>query len=479
MANFQYPEPKLFIAGTWREAGDRDRKPLHNPATDEEIAGVPAATISDLDEALTAAQDAYPAWRAISAFDRAKILRKAGDLLRERAASIGRISTAEQGKPLAQASAEAAASADIFDWFAEEARRAYGRIVPSKHPGVRHNVIKEPVGPVAAFTPWNMPLTIPARKLAAALAAGCPVIIKPAHETPGACLELARALDDAGLPKGVLSVVLGNAGQISEHLIASPVIKKISFTGSTEVGKHLSELAARHMKKTTMELGGHAPVLVFEDADIRKAATAMARTKYRNAGQICISPTRFYLHDSIHDRFVDELARIAEGIKVGNGMDPDSEMGPLVNSRRVGAISDLITNAMAKGAHVRTGGKRIGNVGNFWQPTILTDVPNDADVMNVEPFGPVAVTQRFTDLDDVIREANRLPYGLAAYAFTESGRRANELADRIEAGMIGINFGVLTGPETPFGGIKESGHGSEGGIEGLEGYLNTKYVAQA
>ncbi len=276
----------------------------------------------------------------------------------------------------------------------------------------------------------------------------------------------------------MLSVVLGNSSHISDHLIASPVIKKISFTGSTEVGKHLSELAARYMKKTTMELGGHAPVLVFEDADVEKAAVAMARTKYRNAGQICISPTRFYLHESIHDRFVHELTRIAEGVRVGNGMDPETRW-PLINARRLNAMYDLVSNAAANGARIRTGGHRIGNVGNFWQPTVLTDVPNEANVMNTEPFGPVAVTQRFSNLDDVIREANRLPYGLAAYAFTENGRRANELAERIEAGMIGINFGVLTGPETPFGGIKESGHGSEGGIEGLEGYLNTKYVAQA
>ena len=479
MADFEYPEPKLFIAGSWRETADRDRKPLYNPATDEEIAGVPVATTADLDEALAAAQEAFFTWRAFSAFERGKVLRRAGDLLRQRSEYIGRVSTTEQGKPVAQAAAEASACADIFDWFAEEARRAYGRIVPTKHPGVRHNVLKEPVGPVAAFTPWNMPLTIPSRKLGAALAAGCPVIIKPAHETPGACLELARALDDAGLPKGVLSVVLGNSSHISDHLIASPVIKKISFTGSTEVGKHLSELAARYMKKTTMELGGHAPVLVFEDADVEKAAVAMARTKYRNAGQICISPTRFYLHESIHDRFVHELTRIAEGVRVGNGMDPETEMGPLINARRLNAMYDLVSNAAANGARIRTGGHRIGNVGNFWQPTVLTDVPNEANVMNTEPFGPVAVTQRFSNLDDVIREANRLPYGLAAYAFTENGRRANELAERIEAGMIGINFGVLTGPETPFGGIKESGHGSEGGIEGLEGYLNTKYVAQA
>jgi succinate-semialdehyde dehydrogenase / glutarate-semialdehyde dehydrogenase len=479
VADFQYPEPKLFIGGEWLSADRREQLPILNPANDEVIAELPVAKTDDLDAALAAAQAAFPGWRATSAFDRAKILHKAADLMRERAAYIGKVSTIEQGKALAESTAEASASGEIFDWFAEEARRAYGRIIPSKHPGVRHNVLKEPIGPIAAFTPWNFPLTIPSRKMAAALAAGCTVIIKPAEETPCACLELARALDDAGLPKGVLNVVFGNPAEISEYLIASPVIKKISFTGSTAVGKHLSELAARGMKKTTMELGGHAPVLVFEDADISKAAAAMARTKYRNAGQICIAPTRFYLHDAIHDRFVDEFTKIAESLKIGDGMDPANHMGPLANRRRIAAVQDLVGDAADKGATVRLGGKRIGNVGNFFQPTILTDVPNEADVMNIEPFGPIAVTQRFSDFDDVIGEANRLPYGLAAYAFTDSGRRANELAERIESGMIGINFGVLTGPETPFGGIKESGHGSEGGIEGLEGYLNTKYVAQA
>jgi len=479
VTDFQYPEPRLFIGGEWLPAGQRELLPILNPVNNEPVAHLPVASTDDLDAALAAAHSAFPAWRATSAFDRAKILRKAADLMRERAGYIGKVSTLEQGKALAESTAEAAASGDIFDWFAEEARRAYGRIVPSKHPGVRHNVLKEPVGPIAAFTPWNFPLTIPSRKMAAALAAGCTVIIKPAEETPGACLELARALDDAGLPKGVLNVVFGHPAQISEYLIASPVIKKISFTGSTAVGKHLSELAARGMKKTTMELGGHAPVLVFEDADIPKAAAMMARTKFRNSGQICIAPTRFYLHDAIHDRFVDEFTKIAESLKVGDGMDPATNMGPLANDRRVAAMHELIGDAAGKGASVRTGGARIGNVGNFWQPTVLTDVPNEAEVMSTEPFGPVAVTQRFTDTDDAISEANRLPYGLAAYAFTESGRRANELADRIESGMIGINFGILTGPETPFGGIKESGHGSEGGIEGLEGYLITKYVAQA
>ncbi len=479
MSQPNYPQPTLFIDGEWLSGGGRDTLPVRNPATGEAVAQLPVATLADLDAALNAARRTYPAWRATSAYDRAAILRRAAALMRERAAYIGRVSTIEQGKVLAESTAEAAASGDIFDWFAEEARRAYGRIVPSKHPGVRHMVLKEPVGPVAAFTPWNFPLTIPSRKLAAALAAGCTVVIKPAEETPGACLELARALDDAGLPKGVLNVVFGDPATISEHLIASPVIKKISFTGSTAVGKHLAELAARGMKKTTMELGGHAPVLVFEDADLDAAVAATARTKYRNAGQICIAPTRFYVHDSLHDRFVKRFAARAAALTVGNGLDRGSDMGPMANGRRIDTMRALVGDAVAHGARLETGGERIGNIGNFWQPTVLSDVPDAADIMNVEPFGPIAITQRFADVDAAIEQANRLPYGLAAYAFTRSTALAQALGDRIEAGMIGINFGILTGPETPFGGIKESGHGSEGGIEGLEGYLITKYVAQA
>lgn len=479
MSNFEYTKLQLFIGGEWRDVERRETLPVLNPATDEVIAHLPVATTRDLDDALEAARSSFPAWRDTSAYDRAVVLRKAAQLMRERAGYIGRVSTTEQGKALRESTAEASACADIFDWFAEESRRAYGRIIPSKFPGVRHNVVKEPIGPVAAFTPWNFPTTIPSRKLAAALAAGCTVVIKPSEETPASCLELARALDDAGLPKGVLNVVFGRPAEISEHLIASPVIKKISFTGSTAVGKLLSKLAAEGMKKTTMELGGHAPVIVCEDADIDKAAAMMAGSKYRNAGQICITPTRFYLHDSIHDKFVETFVGIAEGLKVGNGLDADTKMGPMANPRRIDAMEQLIPDAVSHGATLRTGGNRIGNVGNYWQPTVLTDVPNAADIMNIEPFGPVAVTQRFDELDSVIGEANRLPYGLSAYAFTKSAQQAAYLGDRIEAGMIGINFGVLTGPETPFGGIKESGHGSEGGIEGLEGYLNTKYIAQA
>jgi succinate-semialdehyde dehydrogenase / glutarate-semialdehyde dehydrogenase len=473
-----YPQPKLFIAGVWRGASTGETREVFNPATGDVLATLPVASAADISEAAHAAHAAFPAWRATSAYDRAAILHRAAQLMRERAAHIGAISTLEQGKLLAESTAEARACADIFDWYAEEARRAYGRIVPSKQPQVRHLVLKEPIGPVAAFSPWNFPTTIPSRKIAAALAAGCPVVIKPAEETPASALALARALDDAGLPKGVLNVVFGDPATISTQLIAAPEISKISFTGSTVVGKQLARLAADQMKPTTMELGGHAPVIVFADADIARAATLMAAAKYRNAGQICIAPTRFYLHDSIHDDFVARYVDLVRGLTVGNGLDPASKMGPLANPRRPAAIEAMIADATQRGAQVVVGGKAIKGPGNFWQPTVLTDVPNRARIMNEEPFGPVAITQRFSDFDAVVGEANRLPYGLAAYAFTRSLRTANDIGDAIHAGMIGINFNTLTGPETPFGGVKESGHGSEGGIEGLDAYLITKYVAQ-
>ncbi len=475
---FDYPQPKLFIAGQWRMGSGGDTLPVRNPATGGELARLPVADRADLDEALAAVDKAFPVWRAVSAYDRAKILKKAAALLRERAPYIGAVSTSEQGKPLAESTNEALACADIFEWYAEEARRAYGRIVPSKHPGVRHMVFKEPIGPVAAFSPWNFPTTIPSRKIAAALAAGCPVIIKPAEETPGSCLELARALDDAGLPKGVLNVVFGVPAEISTYLIASPVIRKISFTGSTVVGKHLAGLAAQRMIPSTMELGGHAPVIVFEDADLDLAVRLSGASKYRNAGQICIAPTRFYVHDSVHDAFVEKLSAYAASLNIGPGLDPATNMGPLANPRRLTAMHEFVADARQQGADVAAGGEGPDGPGNFWKPTLLTDVPNSARIMNEEPFGPVAVTQRFGSFDEVVAQANRLPYGLAAYAYTRSARTAADIGDALEAGMIGINFSILTGPETPFGGVKESGHGSEGGVEGLEAYHVVKYVAQ-
>jgi succinate-semialdehyde dehydrogenase / glutarate-semialdehyde dehydrogenase len=475
---FEYPQPKLFVAGQWRMGSGGDTLPVRNPATGETIASLPVANRTDLDEALAAVDSVANTWGNTSAYDRGKILHKAAGLIRERASYIGSVSTTEQGKVLAESTAEAFACADIFDWFAEEARRAYGRIIPSKQAGVRHMVLRQPIGPVAAFSPWNFPTTIPSRKIAASLAAGCPMVIKPAEETPGSCLELARALDDAGLPKGVLNVVFGVPAEISSYLIASPVIRKISFTGSTVVGKQLARLAADGMKPSTMELGGHAPVIVFGDADLGKAVKMLAGSKYRNAGQICIAPTRFYVHESVHDRFVSDLAAYANSLKVGNGLDSTSTMGPLANPRRLSAMAEFIGDARQCGARVAAGGKGFERPGNFWAPTVLADVPNKARVMNEEPFGPVAVTQRFSTFDEVVKQANRLPYGLASYAFTESARTAADIGEAIEAGMVGINFTMLTGPETPFGGIKESGHGSEGGSEGLDSYLISKYVAQ-
>ena len=475
---FAYPAPKLFIAGQWRMGSGGDTIPVRNPATGATIAQLPMANKDDLDEALAAVARALNVWRNTSAYERAGILHRAADLMRERARYIGQVTTTEQGKVLAESTAEAFSSADIFDWFAEEARRAYGRIIPSKQAGVRHMALKQPIGPVAAFSPWNFPTTIPSRKIAAALAAGCPMIIKPAEETPASCLELARALDDAGLPKGVLNVVFGIPADISSYLIASPVIRKISFTGSTVVGKQLARLAADVMKPSTMELGGHAPVIVFEDAEVDRAAMLLSAGKFRNAGQICIAPTRFYVHESVHDAFVEQFAAYARALKTGNGLDPATTMGPLANPRRLAAMSGFISDAIQRGAGCAAGAEALGGAGNFWAPTVLTDVPDEARMMNEEPFGPVAITQRFSTFDEVVRQANRLPYGLAAYAFTRSARTARDVGEAIEAGMVGINFTQLTGPETPFGGIKESGHGSEGGIEGLEGYLITKYVAE-
>jgi succinate-semialdehyde dehydrogenase/glutarate-semialdehyde dehydrogenase len=339
-------------------------------------------------------------------------------------------------------------------------------------------VISQPIGPVAAFSPWNFPTTIPARKIAAALSAGCPVIIKPAEETPASCLALARALDDAGLPKGVLNVLFGRPAQVAERLIASPVIRKITFTGSTAVGKQLASLAGAAMKRTTMELGGHAPVIVFDDADIDHAVKLLAAAKFRNAGQICIAPTRFFLHERVHDEFMDKFFAAVQTIQLGPGLDPTTRMGPLANPRRVQAMKNMISDAQSLGAKTVAGGSGVAGAGNFWTPTVLTDVPDVALAMNQEPFGPLVVAQRFASFDEAVSKANRLPFGLASYAFSRSARTVAAIGEAIEAGMVGINFVTLTGPETPFGGIKDSGHGSEGGIEGLADYLQTKYIAE-
>jgi succinate-semialdehyde dehydrogenase/glutarate-semialdehyde dehydrogenase len=467
--------PTLLIDGEWLGAGHRRTAAVTCPATGETLARLPLADEADLDRALQVAQRVAPQWRDTAPADRARVLHGAASLLRERAARIARHATMEQGKPLAEAHGEVLGSADLLDYYAEEGCRVQGRVLP-RPAGRRSLVLKTPVGPVAAFSPWNFPLHNPARKLAPALAAGCPVILKPAEETPASALHVARALVDAGLPAGVAQVVFGVPDEVSSRLLASPVVRKLSFTGSTAVGTHLLRLAAPHALRTTMELGGHAPAVVFADADIEAAATRLARVKFRNAGQVCISPTRFYVQRAAYDQFVSTFARLAAGLVVGNGLDEGVQMGPLAHARRPPALEALVADARRHGAELLLGGRRLDGPGFFFPPTVLAGVPDTARAMNEEPFGPVALIAPFDEFDEVVVRANRLPYGLAAYAFTGSAATALRIGAALESGMVGINTTAIAAPGTPFGGIKLSGHGSEDGPEGLEAHLATRTV---
>lgn len=474
-----YNDVSLFIDGKWAPASAGRALVVLNPATSEPIGKVAHADRSDLDRALEAADRGFKTWRKVSAFDRSKIMRKAAELLRERADKIAPLLTMEQGKPLAQAKMETLAGADVIDWFAEEAKRAYGRVIPARAEGIYQLVIKEPVGPVAGFSPWNFPINQAVRKISGALAAGCSIIIKAPEETPASPAELVRCFADAGVPAGVVNLVYGIPAEISEYLIPHPVIRKITFTGSTAVGKHLAAMAGRHMKRATMELGGHSPAIVFEDVDVDKAARLLAAAKYRNAGQVCVSPTRFLVQEKVYNTFVEKFTKLAAATKVGDGLEQGTEMGPLANPRRVTAMEEMIADATKHGARVETGGKRIGNKGNFFEPTVLTNVPKRARIMNEEPFGPVALIAPFGTIDDAVEEANRLSYGLASYAYTRSAATAQAIAARVEAGNMAINHHGLALPEVPFGGVKDSGYGSEGGLEAIESYLVTKFVTQA
>ncbi|WP_427912823.1 NAD-dependent succinate-semialdehyde dehydrogenase [Ramlibacter sp. MMS24-I3-19] len=475
-----YPNTQLFIDGKWQDATDGKTLAVFNPATGKEIGRVAHASKADLDKALAAAQKGFETWRDMTAAERSKIMRKAAGLMRERAEAIGKLLTQEQGKPLAEAKGEALAAGDIIEWFAEEGFRVYGRIVPSRwNLSVRQMVVKDPVGPVAAFTPWNFPINQVVRKVGAALAAGCSMLVKAPEETPAGPAELIRAFQDAGLPPGVLGLVYGNPAEISSYLIPHPVIRKITFTGSTPVGKQLAAMAGQHMKRVTMELGGHAPVIVCEDADIALAVKSAGAAKFRNAGQVCISPTRFLVHESIRAEFAQAMAKYAQGLKVGDGLAEGTTMGPLANPRRLTAMAEITKDAVEKGAKVLVGGSRIGDAGNFWQPTILDEVPVGAKVFNDEPFGPVAAIRPFDKLEDAIAEANRLSFGLAGYAFTKSLKNADLLTRRVEVGMLWVNMPAMPSAEMPFGGVKDSGYGSEGGPEALEAYLNVRSVAVA
>jgi len=472
-----YPDVLLHIDGSWRPARSGRTMPVVNPATEAELGTLAHAGIDDLDEALASAAKGFEAWRRVSPFDRSKLMRKAANILRERNEHIAKLMTLEQGKPIAESRMEAFAAADIIDWFAEEARRGYGRIVPARLEGVSQSVVKEPVGPVAAFTPWNFPLNQAVRKLSAALAAGCSIIIKGPEETPASPAELVRAFIDAGLPNGVVQLVYGTPAEISAYLIPHPVIRKISFTGSTPVGKQLASLAGLHMKRATMELGGHAPVIVLPDADLDRAARSMVASKFRNAGQICVAPTRFIIDQAVYDDFVGRFTDAVSQIKVGDGLAEGTTMGPLANPRRVQAMEELVHDAVQKGAELVTGGKRIGNSGYFFEPTILSNVGTDARAMNEEPFGPLALMTPVSGLDEALAEANRLNYGLAAYGFTRSAASAARMSSGIASGMVSINHYGLALPEVPFGGINDSGNGTEGGADALESYLNSKFVS--
>ncbi|MEM7747125.1 MAG: NAD-dependent succinate-semialdehyde dehydrogenase [Pseudomonadota bacterium] len=473
-----YEDLKLYIDGEFTSGSSGAGEDVLNPSNDEVLAHIPHAKQAELDAAVVAAEKGFAEWRKMSAFERYKIMRKAADLMRARADDIGRAMTLEQGKVNVEAKLEVMMSADVIDFFAEEGKRAYGRIIPARVDGVRQMVIPEPVGIVAGFSPWNFPVSQAARKIGGALAAGCSIIVKCPEETPGSPIGMVRCFHDAGVPAGVLNLVYGVPAELSEYLIPHPSIRKISFTGSVPVGKHLAALAGAHMKRATMELGGHSPMLIFDDIDTDHVATLTSGLKWRNAGQVCISPTRFFVHEKVYDNFVAKFTDIAKNMKVGDGLDPDSQMGPLANPRRINAMESIIADAQEKGAKVATGGSRIGNQGNYFEPTVLTDVPEDARIMSEEPFGPVAVMLPFKDTDEVLERANKLPYGLASYAFTHDAGLATKVADALDHGMVSINHHGLAVPETPFGGIKDSGYGHEQSIEGLQAYMSNKFVTQ-
>ena len=469
---------ELLIAGVWRKGSEGKSEPLINPANEEVLAEVPHASLADLDEALAAAAQGFRVWKAMTAQQRWVIMSKAADLIEQRKAEIARTLTMENGKALAEATGEVQFAADATRWYAEEGKRAYGRIVPARLPGVRQMVLKEPVEPVAAFAAWNFPASNTIRKIAGALGAGCSIILKPAEETPGTAVAMARCFQEAGLPAGVLNIVFGVPSEVSSYLLASPIIKKVSLTGSTAVGKLLQKQAADTLKRCTMELGGHAPVIVHKDADLEKALDTLVTFKFRNAGQVCTSPTRFYIHESVYEPFLSGFADRANRLKIGNGLDDGIQMGPMIAPRRLEAMDAFVADAQSHGAKVVTGGQRRGNKGYFYGPTLLRDVPDTARIMSEEPFGPIAPATTFSTFDEVIERANALPYGLASFVFTRDLALAQKSELALEAGLVGVNHMMVSTPETPFGGVNESGYGSESGIEGLDAYLRTKFVTE-
>jgi succinate-semialdehyde dehydrogenase/glutarate-semialdehyde dehydrogenase len=472
----QYPELRLYIGGEWRKTAEG--LPVLNPADEREIGRVAVATRSDLDAALNAAADGFKAWSTTSPARRAEVILKAANLMRERIEDIAYSITLEHGKPIEQARAEVIRGCEFFEWDAGEGLRNYGQVIPSA-PGIRYMVLRQPIGMVAAFSPWNFPMSQPSRKIGGALAAGCSIIMKAAEETPAGAIHIARAFHDAGLPPGVLNLVFGVPSEISGYLIPQEQTRLIAFTGSTVVGKQLTEIAARYMKPVLMELGGHAPVIVCDDVDPVATAITSAMRKARNAGQVCTSPTRFYVQEPLFEAFTKAFVDKARTVKVGDGFDPSTQMGPLANHRRIDALETLVADARKKGARVLAGGERLGGRGYFFPLTVLANLPDDARAMSVEPFGPLALINPVRTLDEAIQKANGLPFGLAAYAFTNSARNVDRLIEGVEVGNLSINTLEASVAETPFGGVKDSGYGREGGPDGLSHYTIVKNVSHS
>lgn len=468
----------MLIDGAWLDKTSAGSEPVVNPANEEVIGHCPLAGTEELDRAAAAADLAFETWSRTPALERKKILNRVADRLRSEVERIALQLTLEEGKPLAEAKGEILGAADIFEWYGDECVRLYGRIVPSRMPGLHHAVVRHPIGPVAGFSPWNFPALTPARKIAGALAAGCTIIIKPSEETPATCILIAEACQAAGVPKGVLNLVFGDPPAVSSHLVRHPAIRKVSFTGSIPVGKHLAQMAAEGVKRCTLELGGHAPVIVCDDAPLEETLNLLVGAKFRNAGQVCVAPSRFYVQRKAYDRFVEGFAARATALTVGDGRDAATKMGPMANDRRIAAMEKMVADARGRGHEVVAGGGRMANRGYFFEPTVIADVSDDSLLMREEPFGPVAPIAPFDDLDDVLRRANALPFGLAAYAFTGSAATSRALSTGIQAGMVGINSMAISLAEVPFGGVKESGYGSEGGTEGLDGYLETRLISQ-
>ncbi len=471
-----YPSLRLFIGGEWVSGGGRRSVPVVNPATEEVLGRLPVATAADIERAIDAAAGAFPRWRDLAPARRAAILLEAARLIRQRTVELSTVMALELGKPVSEGPLEVERAAALLEWHANEGLRAYGRVVPGEA-GLRQTVLRVPIGPVAAFTPWNGPAASPARKISAALAAGCTIVIKPAEETPATAILLLECFAEAGVPSGVVNLLFGDPDEISGALIASPAMRLVTFTGSVPVGRKLAERAGRHLKPSILELGGHAPAIVCADADPAAVVPLLARGKFRNGGQICISPTRVFVHESVHDAFVGRFAAAAKAISVGDPLDPGTHMGPLANRRRREAIEALVADAIDRGGRLAAGGHRVGSRGWFYAPTVLADVPPNASVMQTEPFGPLAVIVRFSDIEEACARANETPHGLAAYAFTDSARSAALIAERVEAGVLSINHLGGASPEIPFGGVKNSGYGREGGAECFDGYLVPRVIS--